>query len=339
MKAVIATDSFKGHLSAREAAAEAAAMISGRYPGIETDILPSSDGGEGFSEIVTEALGGRMTRVMVPDPLGRTIEAAYGLCGGTAVIECAAASGLTLLSPDELDPMRATSRGTGELIADAVRRGCRDIYVGLGGSATVDGGLGILQALAQAESRKMGMDGGDGGSMDTDAVITLARRFIEGCRITAICDVEATFCGPQGAAAVYGPQKGAVPDQVPVLDERLKRLAGEYFKALGRDVLSQKGTGAAGGMSGAIWAVLGGELKPGADAVLDMLDFERHLEGADIVITGEGKLDSQTFQGKLPYTVASRAKRKNPGIRVIAFVGISDYPEAVQPFDELVCRG
>lgn len=333
MKAVIAIDSFKGHLTALEAAEEAASMIARRYPGIETDILPSSDGGEGFCSIVTEALGGRMIRTMVPDPLGRPIEAAYGLRGGTAVIECAAANGLTLLTEDELDPMRASSRGTGALIADAIMRGCRDIYVGLGGSATVDGGLGILEALACAGKS------GNGGSMDLETTIRLARSLAEGCRITAICDVEATFCGPQGAAAVYGPQKGASPQQVPVLDARLGALAGEYAKVLGRDVLTQKGTGAAGGMSGAIWSVLGGDIRPGADAVLDLLDFEKHLEGADIVITGEGRLDAQTFQGKLPYAVASRTKRKNPDTRVIAFVGISDYPEAVPPFDELICRG
>lgn len=352
MKAVIAIDSFKGHLTAREAAGEAASMIMRRHPGIETDIIPSSDGGEGFSGIVTEALGGMTVRTMVHDPLGRTIEATYGLCEGTAIIECAAASGLTLLSLDELDPMRATSRGTGELIVDAIRRGSRDIYVGLGGSATVDGGLGILEALADAEREAEGSTGrGSEGTMDPDNegdmglsemsivdILHLAVRFTEGCRFTAICDVEATFCGPQGAAAIYGPQKGATPQQVPILDERLKSLAEEYSKVLGRDVLTQKGSGAAGGMSGAIWAVLGGELKPGADAVLDILGFEKHLEGADVVITGEGKLDAQTFQGKLPFTVARRSKSYNPDIRVIAFVGISDYPEAIPPFDELIIR-
>ncbi len=332
-KAVIAIDSFKGHLTAREAADAASTMIQERFPGIDTDIIPSSDGGEGFSGIVTEALGGQMVETMVHDPLGRTIKARYGLCGGTAVIECAAASGLTLLGMDELDPMSASSQGTGELIVDAIRRGSRDIYVGLGGSATVDGGLGILRALAQAE------DAGTEGTMDIGTIIEKAVKFSSDCRFTAICDVEATFCGPSGAAAIYGPQKGATPEQVPVLDERLRSLAEEYVKVLGRDVLTRKGTGAAGGMSGAIWAVLGGELKPGADAVLDILQFEKHLKGADIVITGEGKLDAQTFQGKLPFTVARRSKSYNPDIRVIAFVGISDYPEAIPPFDELVCRG
>jgi len=335
-KAVIAIDSFKGHLTAQEAADAASVMIRTRFPGIETDIIPSSDGGEGFSGIVTEALGGRMVETMVHDPLGRTIKARYGLCGGTAVIECAAASGLTLLALDELDPMSASSQGTGELIVDAVRRGSREIYVGLGGSATVDGGLGILRALAQAEDAK---SEGTMDPKDLKTVIQKAVRFTSGCRFTAICDVEATFCGPSGAAAVYGPQKGAAPEQVPVLDDRLRELSEEYVKVLGRDVLTQKGTGAAGGMSGAIWAVLGGELKPGADAVLDILQFEKHLEGAGIVITGEGKLDAQTFQGKLPFTVARRSKSYDPDIRVIAFVGISDYPEAIPPFDELICRG
>lgn len=332
-KTVIAIDSFKGHLTAQEAAQEASRMIQGRFPDIITDVIPSSDGGEGFSTIVTEALGGKMVGTMVHDPLGRTMTATYGLCDGLAVIECAAASGLTLLSPDELDPMAASSRGTGELIADAIKRGCRNIYVGLGGSATVDGGLGILEALAEAA------DAGSEGTMDLETVIAKAVEFTSGCRFTAICDVEATFCGPQGAAAIYGPQKGATAQQVPVLDERLRLLSEEYVKVLGRDVLVQKGTGAAGGMSGAIWSVLGGELRPGADAVLDILGFEKHLEGADIVITGEGKLDAQTFQGKLPFTVARRSKSYDPEIRVIAYVGISDYPEAIPPFDELLQRG
>lgn len=353
-KAVIAIDSFKGHLTAEEAAQAAGTMIKSRFPDIETDIIPSSDGGEGFSAIVTKALGGTTVTTAAHDPLGREIQASYGLCGGIAVIECASATGLTLLSPDELSPMTATSRGTGELIADAIRKGSRDIYVGLGGSATVDGGWGIIEALADAWEQSAGssdsnglagLDGIDGlatdpaGRPDGRSTIERARRFTEGCRFTAICDVEATFCGESGAAAVYGPQKGATPEQVPVLDEKLRRLGETYRTVLGRDVLTQKGTGAAGGMAGAIWAVLGGEIRPGADAVLDILKFEEHLEGAEIVITGEGKLDAQTFQGKLPYTVARRAKTFNPQIKVIAYVGISDYEEALPPFDELIKRG
>lgn len=318
MKAVIAIDSFKGHMSAEEAAEATAEALRGRF-GRETlsevDILPASDGGEGFARIVTAALGGVTVTTDAHDPLGRPITASYGFCrdSATAVIECAAASGLTLLTDSELDPMRASSFGTGELIADAVRRGARDIYVGLGGSATVDGGLGLLEAL----------DGVQG---------------VAGCRLTAVCDVEATFCGPQGAAAVYGPQKGATPEQVPVLDERLRLLAARYRAVLGRDPLTRKGAGAAGGMAGAIWAALGGDIRPGADAVLDILRFEERLTGAGIVVTGEGHLDAQTFQGKLPYVVARRAKAFDPGIKVIAYVGISDFSGPTPPFDEIICR-
>lgn len=305
------------------AAVEAISAIVGN---LETDIIPSSDGGEGFSSIVTERIGGEMVEVRAHDPLGRRITASYGLKGRTAVIECAAASGLTLLAPDELDPMSATSYGTGELIADAIRRGATEIYVGLGGSATVDGGLGLLEALADAAGR-----GSD--------ILADAARFTSQCRLIAVCDVEAAFCGSSGAAAVYGPQKGAAPEQVPVLDGRLAALAARYESLLHRDVLAQKGTGAAGGMAGAIWAVLGGDILPGADALLDIMQFEEHLEDADIVITGEGHLDAQTFQGKLPYVVARRAKAFNPSLKVIAYVGISDYSQPVPPFDCIICRG
>jgi len=278
MKAVIAIDSFKGSLTSAEAASAVAA---------------------GLAAVLANCLGGRTVSARVHDPLGREIVAEYVMIGSKAVIESAAASGLTLMSPDELDPMRADSRGTGELIADAVARGARDIYVGFGGTGTNDGGAGMLEAMERV------------------------RDLWPECRFTGLCDVTATFCGPQGATAVFGPQKGVRPEQVKTLDGRLMALAEKYIQVLGRDVLTQPGSGAAGGMAGALWAVAGAELKPGADAVLDILGFEDRLAGASLVITGEGRIDAQTLQGKLPAVVARRAKAFSSALRVVAFTGIN----------------
>ena len=308
MKAVIAIDSFKGCLGS----AEAAAAVAEGLAGCDCTVLPVSDGGEGFAAVLTEELGGRIVSASVHDPLGRPVQAAYGLIGTSAVIESAAASGLTLMRPEELDPLRASSRGTGELIADAIRRGARDIYVGFGGTGTNDGGAGMLEALEEV------------------------RGIWPECRFTGLCDVSATFCGPEGATAVYGPQKGVKPDQVGLLDARLRALAEQYRHVLGRDVLSKPGSGAAGGMAGALWAVLGGELKPGADAVLDLLHFEDRLDGAEMVITGEGRIDAQTLQGKLPAVVARRAKTFSPALRIIAITGRSELSSPQQDFDEII---
>ena len=308
MKAVIAIDSFKGCLSS----AEAAAAVAEGLRGCEVLALPVSDGGEGFAAVLTAALGGATVTARVHDPLGREITASYGLIGETAVIESAAASGLTLMSPEELDPLRASSRGTGELIADAVRRGARDIYVGFGGTGTNDGGAGMLEAMEEV------------------------RELWPECRFTGLCDVTATFCGPEGATAVYGPQKGVKPDQVGVLDARLRALAERYRPVLGRDVLARPGSGAAGGMAGALWAVAGGELRPGADAVLDILRFEDCLAGASLVVTGEGRIDSQTLQGKLPAVVARRAKALSPTIRVVALTGCNALTVHQSLFDDII---
>ena len=308
MKTVIAIDSFKGCLDSARAAD---AVVKG-LAGHDCVVLPVSDGGEGFAAILTAALGGTMATARVHDPLGRPVEASYGLTGQLAIIESAAASGLTLMRPEELDPMSASSYGTGELIADAVRRGAREIYVGFGGTGTNDGGAGMLDALETV------------------------RDMWQECCFVALCDVSATFCGPQGATAVYGPQKGVRPDQIGPLDTKLHVLAERYRTILGRDVLTQPGSGAAGGMAGALWAVAGAELKPGADAVLDILHFEDHLKGASLVITGEGRIDAQTLQGKLPAVVARRAKAYSHSLRVIALAGQVDLTGPDDIFDFVI---
>ena len=308
MKAVIAIDSFKGSLTSAEAAEAVAAGLAGH----DCVVLPVSDGGEGFATVLTAALGGQSVSACVHDPLGREITAWYGLIGSTAVIESAAASGLMLMSPDELDPLLASSRGTGELIADAIRRGARDIYIGFGGTGTNDGGWGMLEGMEDV------------------------RDLWPECRFTGLCDVTATFCGPEGATAVYGPQKGVRPEQVELLDWRLRTLAEQYRPVMGRDVLAKPGSGAAGGMAGALWAVAGGELKPGADAVLDILGFEDRLAGASLVVTGEGRIDAQTLQGKLPAVVARRAKAFSPAMRVIAFTGHNSLTIPQSLFDDII---
>jgi len=308
MKVVIAIDSFKGCLGSAEAAGAVAEGLAGH----DCVVLPVSDGGEGFAAILTDALGEAMVTTSVHDPLGRLIEASYGIIGTTAVIESAAASGLTLMRPEELNPLTASSFGTGELIADAIRRGSRDIYVGFGGTGTNDGGAGMLEALKAVRDKW------------------------SDCRFTALCDVTATFCGAEGATAVYGPQKGVRPDMVGPLDARLRALAERYRPVMGRDVLTQPGSGAAGGMAGALWAVLGAELKPGADAVLDILHFEDHLSGAGLVVTGEGRIDAQTLQGKLPAVVARRAKAFSPTLRVVALTGRNDLSTPQPPFDDII---
>jgi len=301
MKALLVIDSFKGCLSSAQAEQAASSAFA---PSDDTVCLPVSDGGEGFSGIMTRALGGRTLEVEVHDPLGRRIIASYGICGDTAILDSASASGLCLMSETERDIMNASSRGTGEMIADAVRRGVSRVFLGLGGTGTNDGGKGMLDAIA-----------GSGISLD-------------GVSFTGLCDVSAPFCGPQGASFVFGPQKGASPSQVEILDKRLEELSHEYYKVLGRDVLSKPGAGAAGGIGGALWAVLGGELRSGADAVLDLLHFEEQLYDADLVVTGEGCLDVQTFTGKLPFAVASRVRafESSSGrrIKIVALTGRLD---------------
>lgn len=304
MKVVIAIDSFKGCLSSADAAAAAGKAFSEND---EIVALPVSDGGEGLCASLHSVIGGRLCTAHVHDPLGREIEAQYLLKDDLAVIESAAASGLSLMHPSEYDVLNASSYGTGELIVSALAEGARTVYVGFGGTGTNDGGAGMLRAVLNS-------------GVNLDGVI-----------FKGLCDVSAVFCGPSGASAVFGPQKGARPQDIPVLDERLGKLACEFKPVLGRDVLTKKGAGAAGGMAGALWAILGGELAPGAECVLELLGFRDALEGADLVITGEGRVDLQTFSGKLPFIVAeevagyNRASTKRA--KVLALAGSVMLPD------------
>jgi glycerate kinase len=284
---LVAPDSFKGTFPAWEVAAACAEGIA--LGGCDPDPCPAADGGEGTMRILVDALGGRIVRHPATDPLGRPIEAALGLARRDAIVEVAAASGLALLAPSELAPERATTTGTGELIVAAREQGASRILVAAGGSATVDGGAGAIEVIRTA--------GGLGES-----------------RLTVLCDVETAF---EDAARVYGPQKGATPDAVRRLAGRLERMAAE----LPRDPRRVPMTGAAGGLAGGLWAELGAELLPGADFVLDALDFDRRLDRADATLVGEGRLDAQSFAGKAVGRIAARSRRA--GVPVHAIVGSS----------------
>ena len=292
MKILLALDSFKGCLSAREAV-EAAAS------GLEENVvrLPLSDGGEGFTECMVEALGGVFRTVRVHDPLGRQVNARYGLVQGgrTAVVETAAAGGLTLLNPSERDPWNASSFGIGEMILDAVNQHVEDLYIGLGGTAVMDGGTGMLEAIGTLPSH---------------------------IRIHAFFDVDVPLTGPRGSAYVFGPQKGADAQMVLRLDNRFRSLSGQWKEQYGVDADVIPGAGAAGGIGAALGVCLQAQMHPGIDSVLDTVGFGGKLDGCDLVITGEGKADRQTLTGKVPYGVLRQVQLLSAGIPVILMAGI-----------------
>ena len=305
MKAVIAIDSFKGSLSSLAAGEAAAAGIRDVFPDAETLVRPLADGGEGTVDALVSGLGGERRRVSVTGP------------GGVAVLEMAAAAGITLVPQNGRNPLLATTFGVGEMIADAIRAGCRRFLVGIGGSATNDGGAGMLQALGvgllDAENRDIPR-GGAGLErlvrIDTSDVMPE----IKDCTFRIACDVSNPLCGSQGASAVFGPQKGATPSMVERLDAALA-----HFAAVSGGDAEFPGTGAAGGMGYAFRTFLGGELQRGVEIVLSETRLEDFVVGADVVVTGEGRLDAQTAMGKAPIGVARLAKRH--GRPVVAFAG------------------
>ena len=265
--------------------------------------VPVSDGGEGWLEAFQAAMGGEIVEVNVKDPLMRPIVASYLLHGDTAVIEIAKASGLTLLSPEERNPMLATSYGTGQLVVDAVRRGCKHIIVGLGGSATSDCGIGMLRAIIDAFTK--------GGNWDDV-------HELDDVRFTIATDVTNPLCGENGAAHVFAPQKGATPEMVEALDARAKRFAEASAKHMGRDCKKMPGAGAAGGLGYAFLQYMNAECRSGIDLLLDTIHFDDLLQGADLVITGEGSADRQTLMGKLPFGILQRGQKHDVPVMLIA---------------------
>ncbi|GGO79363.1 glycerate kinase [Marinobacterium nitratireducens] len=324
MKILIAPDSFKESLSAEQAASAIGQGFQAIYPDAELVLVPVADGGEGTTEALVAATGGESYTDRVTGPLGTELDAVWGRLGDgeTAVIESAAASGLDRVPAADRNPWLATSRGTGELIRAALDKGARHIIVGLGGSATNDAGAGLLQALGARLLDGEGQEIPQGGG----GLERLARIDLEGLdprlaetRFEVACDVDNPLTGENGASAVFGPQKGADPEMVRKLDACLANFARVVEKTNGKAINDIPGAGAAGGLGGAFLAFFDARLKPGIDIVLDAVDIDRKLDGVDLVITGEGRIDSQTVRGKTPVGVSRRARLQ--GIPVIALAG------------------
>ena len=302
-KIIVAIDSFKGCLTSAEANQAACEGILQRMPEAKVVQVPVSDGGEGFMEAFQAAMGGEIVEVNVKDPLMRPIVAQYLIQGDTAVIEIAKASGLTLLKPEERNPMVATSYGTGQLVVDAIRRGCKHIIVGLGGSATSDCGIGMLRAIIDAFAKH--------GNWDDVCEL-------DNVRFTIATDVTNPLCGENGAAHIFGPQKGATPEMVEALDARAKRFAEASAKHLGCDCQNMPGAGAAGGLGYAFLQYMNAECRSGIDLLLDTIHFDDLLQDANLVITGEGSADRQTLMGKLPFGILQRAQKHHVPVMLIA---------------------
>ncbi len=327
---IAAFDSFKGSLTSREAGEAFRRGVLSVMPEADVRVLSIADGGEGMAEAIYNSIGGKMVTVTASDPMGRAIEASYLITsnGTTAVIAMSAASGLTLLSPEERNPLITNTYGTGELILDAARRGCKHIVVGLGGSATNDGGSGMLRAMGyrfyDAVNRELTT------TIDilerVNHIATEARsEFLNGLRLTAAVDVDNPLYGISGAAHVFARQKGADNAMIERLDTALRH----YAEVVNREGAMVAGAGAAGGVGYALHSVLGAEIRSGIDEVLALLDFDNMAHDADIIATGEGALDSQTLHGKAPMGVLRHAKRL--GIPVIAIGGkVSNSEELIK---------
>ncbi len=322
-KIVVASDSFKGSLSSLEVADAVGIGVKAVLPDAEVVKVNVADGGEGTVEALVAGLGGARVCVTVTDPLGRSVEATYGLLGdGSAVVEMSVASGLTLLPAEERNPLLTSTYGTGEIIVDALRRGCRKIYVGIGGSATNDGGMGMLAALGYRFYDEVGcLLQPCGAAMSQVARIdaTDVMPELSGAEFVVACDVDNPFCGSNGAAYVFAPQKGASPEDVELLDLGLKHFADKILEATGVSIADAAGAGAAGGLGGACLAFLNARLVSGIDMVLDAIRFDEIISDASLVITGEGRIDRQTAMGKTPVGVLRRANAQN--IPVIAIAG------------------
>ena len=323
MNVTVAIDSFKGSLTTFEAGEAIAEGIKCFEPGSVVHVCPIADGGEGTVDAIVRASGGKLVTATVSDPLGRRIEAAYGITndGKTAVIEMSAAAGITLVNAEERNPLNTTTYGVGEMIADAIARGCRSFVVGIGGSATNDGGVGMLSALGFefVDCNGNAIDIGAKGLKDLCSVrINNALRELGECTFSVACDVTNPLCGPNGASAVYGPQKGATPEMITNLDAWLKNYA-----ELTKDVIADAdenapGTGAAGGLGFAFVTYLGAKLRSGIELVIKETGLEEYIKKSDIVITGEGRLDSQSCMGKAPVGVATLAKKYQKPVIALA---------------------
>lgn len=329
-RVVVASDSFKGCLSSLQVADAVEAGVKSVCPSCEVVKLAVADGGEGTVQALATAMNGEIVSILVKDPLGREVSASYAMIREkeTAVIEVSAASGLTLLSPQERNPLAASSYGSGQIISDALSRGCRNFLMCIGGSAVNDAGMGMLSALGfrflDEEGNRLEGSGADMSEV-CDVDLSQVDPALGEAVFTVACDVDSPFCGTQGAAYVFAPQKGASPEQVKILDEGMSHFASVMKKLTGIDVINIPGAGAAGGIGGAMASFLGAELKSGAEMVLDAVRFDEVLSDTDMVITGEGCLDGQTMTGKLPYCVAQRSAKAE--VPVVAVCGKAEVDE------------
>ena len=324
MKVVIAIDSLKGSLSSMEAGMAIKDGILAAKPDAEVIVKPLADGGEGTTDALIEGMNGERIDLTVTGPMHTPVDAYYGYLKdtNTAVMEMASAAGITLVPDSEKNPLLATSYGVGEMINDAIQRGCRNFIIGIGGSVTNDGGIGMLKALGVRFLDENDEDAGEGGQ----ALAKVARIDVSGmnpllkeCHIQVACDVNNPLCGENGSTYVYGPQKGVTEDMKKTLDETMAHFARVTSETLENDYLNTPGAGAAGGLGYAFLAYTGAALTPGIELILDAVGLEEELSGADVVVTGEGRLDFQTAMGKAPVGVARLAKKYNA--KVIAFAG------------------
>ncbi len=324
MKVVIAIDSFKGSLSSIEAGNSIKEGILSVYDDAQVVVKPLADGGEGTVDALLAGMCGKEIKLEVTGPLGQRIPCTYGILedNNTAILEMAAAAGIKLVPKDQLNPLNTTTYGVGEMIKDAIQRGCRNFIIGIGGSSTNDGGIGMLQALGYEFNDSNGIPvGREGRELTKISGLNTqgALKELKDCNFKIACDVTNPLCGVNGASHVFGPQKGATPSIVEILDAGLLRFSEVVKLKLGKDNAAVAGTGAAGGLGYAFLTFLNATLESGIRIILDEIKLEEDIRDADYVITGEGKLDFQTSMGKAPVGVAKLAKKH--GKKVIAFAG------------------
>lgn len=331
MRIVIAPDSFKGSLTAREVSDAIEEGVKCVFPKAQIIKIPMADGGEGTVECLVEATGGRIFKKEVIGPLGGPVKASFGILGDrtTAAIEMASASGLPLVPPEKKNPLMTTTFGTGQLMEAALDEGCRRMIIGIGGSATNDGGAGMLQALGIHLLDQAGTEIGPGGAellrLRKIDISSMDPR-IRNTKILVASDVQNPLCGPTGASRIYGPQKGANEEMILLLDCALKNFADIVFRDFGREIENIPGAGAAGGLGAGLMAFFDSEMKPGIDIVIQAVQLEEAIKGSHFVITGEGEISQSTIYGKTPIGVAKVAKKYQiPVVSISALIDKSGF--------------
>jgi glycerate kinase len=324
MKIVVAPDSFKGSLTAIEVSVAIEQGIREVFPEAEVIKIPMADGGEGTVQCLVNATGGKILEEKVIGPLGDEVLAFYGILGDrkTAIVEMAAASGLILIPESKRNPLVTTTYGTGQLIKAALDQGCRKMIIGIGGSATNDGGAGMVQALGvkllDQEGKEVGFGGGELKKIVKIDISCMDNRLSD-TKVLVASDVNNPLCGPQGASKIYGPQKGATPEVIEELDKSLSYFAELIKRDLNKEVKDIPGAGAAGGLGAGLMAFLNAELRPGIEIIIEIVKIEQIIRESDLLITGEGRIDAQSVFGKVPFGLGKMAKKYN--VPVIAIVG------------------